>query len=166
MRSGHYSYPDLATLRQQMNQLYRNESARNGRSDRDTAWTPPIELENFSDRLVLRVLLPGVNPQDVDIGVTRDTVTIKGKRPYQQKASSRGFFHAEFQYGDFDRVINLPIPVSREGIEADFIHGILTLTLYKWETRENRPVKVNLANIDNHDRNETQLDAIADPWDE
>ncbi|MBP0019521.1 MAG: Hsp20/alpha crystallin family protein [Cyanobacteria bacterium SBLK] len=161
-----YSYPDLAALRQQMNQLYRNESARNKRGDRDTPWNPPIELENFSDRLVLRVLLPGVNPQDVDIGVTRETVTLQGNRPYHQKSNSRGFFQAEFQYGEFHRTIDLPFPISREGIRANFTNGILTLTSYKWKARENCPVKIDLANAEPSDRDTPQPIEIADPWEE
>ncbi|MGK7929094.1 MAG: Hsp20/alpha crystallin family protein, partial [Spirulina sp.] len=112
MLRNRYSYPDLSALRHQMNQLYRNESARKGRNEGETPWTPPVELENFRDRLVLRVLLPGVNPQDVDIGVTRDIVTIQGKRPYQQNTDSRGFFEADCRYGEFERTLHLPIALS------------------------------------------------------
>ncbi|MEM9543864.1 MAG: Hsp20/alpha crystallin family protein [Cyanobacteria bacterium P01_E01_bin.42] len=161
-----YSYPNIGTLRQQMNQLYRNGSARHGRDDSETPWSPPIELENFSDRLVLRMLLPGVNPKDVDISVTRDTATIQGKHPYRKKTDSRGFFQAEFQYGEFNRTIHFPVPIGREGIDADFTNGILTLTLYKWETRENHPVKVDLAQVETRDRNTPQPVEIADPWED
>ncbi|WP_204106817.1 MULTISPECIES: Hsp20/alpha crystallin family protein [Spirulina sp. CCY15215] len=164
LRTQRYSYPDLASLRRQMNQLYRDESANHGRNDRETPWSPPVELENFSDRLVLRVLLPGISSQDIDISVQSKMVTIQGKRPYQQKADSRGFFQAEFPYGEFERKIPLPLAVSHDGIEASFAEGILTLNLYKREARENRAVKVNLSKTQTSDRIVSQSEAIADPW--
>ncbi|MDB9314061.1 Hsp20/alpha crystallin family protein [Spirulina sp. CS-785/01] len=132
---------DVNALRRQMNDVLYGRSRERHPQD---SWQPPIELENFRDRFVLRVLLPGVSAEDINLSITREAVILQGKRPYQHQPESRGYFHAEFKYGDFQRVIQLPMAIHANQAQAKFEHGILTLDLPKVVTPTNQVIKVRL----------------------
>lgn len=105
---------------------------------------PAIELSNSEDNLTLRAEIPGINPEDLDIGVSSDGVIIKGERRYENAGQENDWYHSEFSYGRFERSIRFPEPVQNDRVQADYQNGILTLTLPKLEDGSNRVFKVNL----------------------
>jgi len=105
---------------------------------------PAIELLNSEDNLTLRAELPGINPEDLDIGVSSDGVVIKGERRYENASQGNNWSRSEFSYGRFERSIRFPEPVQNDHVQADYKDGILTLTLPKLEEGRNRVFKVNL----------------------
>lgn len=113
-------------------------------SDASTAWTPAVELIDVGDSLVLQIQLPGVTAKNLDVQVTRDTVAIAGENQRQHQSENANYLHSEFRYGKFQRVVNLPVAVQNDKVQADFHDGILTLVLPKVEEVRNRVVKINL----------------------
>ena len=114
-------------------------------------WTPAIELKATDAAFVLRAELPGLTAQDLDIQVTRDSVSLAGEYRSNTKHEDGKFFRSEFRYGSFRRVVPLPVVIQNDQVKADFTDGILTLTLPKVVSDRPKIVKVNLA------------DAIAEP---
>lgn len=133
---------EAETLRRQFDQLL-DEFAQ-ATDLVQTTWTPAIAIANQENAFVLKVQLPGVDHADIDIQVTRDTVAISGERkaPAEKEASS--ILRSEFRYGTFRRVVNLPEAVQNTEAQAQFEHGILTLTLPKVDDAKTKVVKVTL----------------------
>ena len=111
----------------------------------NNVWQPAVELQDNGDNLTLKALLPGIEAKDLDVSVMKNAVIIRGEHRYENKTGNKGFFHSEFRYGKFERVVGLPVAVQNDLVKADFSNGILTLTLPKTEAVKNRVVKVNLA---------------------
>ena len=109
-------------------------------------WAPAIELKSNDDAIVLRAELPGINAEDLDVQVTREAVSISGEYKSETKTEDKEhqIHRSEFRYGNFHRVIPLPISVQNDQVKAEFKDGILTLTLPRVEAEKPKVVKVNL----------------------
>ncbi len=131
------------TFRRQMDYLDRLFNEMTG----DRALTPewgqiPIELNDAGDHLELKAQVPGMNADDLDVTVNRDSVTISGEFRHEDKGDNS--YGSEFQYGQFSRTISLPEGVKQDQAQADYTNGILTLQLPKVEQAKNQQVKINL----------------------
>ncbi len=134
-------YQEIQTVRRQMEQTF-NELASVNRTQMN--WKPAVELKDTENSLILRAEIPGVEGKDLDIRVTREAVAITGEHRYEKKAEERGYYHTEFRYGKFQRVVSLPVAIQNDQVQAEFKHGILTLTLPKVAEARHKVVKVNL----------------------
>ncbi len=88
-------------------------------------------LESFidNDKLVVRADLPGIDPKDVEVTVTGDTLTLRGKREQRLEESSANFIHSEVSYGSFERSLKLPGGVNADDVKASYRNGVLELTM-------------------------------------
>ena len=119
--------------------------------------TPAVRLVESGDTYVLTVRLPGVNPDNIDVQVTPESVEIKGELKAPELSDGSRIVYDDTRYGHFHRVVNLPEAVRNDAIAADFNHGLLTLTLPKVEEVRNKVVKINLGKITS-----SQQPALAD----
>jgi HSP20 family protein len=108
------------------------------------AHVPAAEMTETCDAIHLRVEVPGLDAEDIDIEVTANTVSINGERKTETKSDEGGVTRTEFRYGKFHRVINLPVRIENTNVTAEYKNGILNLTLPKAETEKQKVVKVNL----------------------
>jgi HSP20 family protein len=101
-------------------------------------------LESYVDngRLMVRADLPGIDPKDVEITVTGDQLTIRGKREQRNEARGRDFLHREVSYGSFERVVKLPGGVNADDVKAAFSNGVLELTVPLPEQARSRKVPI------------------------
>lgn len=107
-------------------------------------FVPPAELSETPEALHLKLEVPGLDAKDINIEVTADSVTISGERKSETKTEEKGVTRTEFRYGQFHRVIPLPIKVQNTEAKADYKDGILSLELPKAEAEKNRVVKLSL----------------------
>ena len=92
--------------------------------------------------VVVKASLPGFKPEEVDISITGDTLTIKGEHKDEKEVKDEDYFYKERRYGSFSRSLILPIQVQSDKAEAVFEDGILTLTLPKAEEIKPKQIKV------------------------
>ncbi len=97
----------------------------------DVAWMPKIDVKQKGDDLVIRVELPGVKPEDVDVEVTDNVLTIRGQRVREEEQEGESWLICESCYGTFERSMVLPEGVKPEAITADFKHGVLEIHVPK-----------------------------------
>jgi HSP20 family protein len=97
-------------------------------AERELTWKPPIELEEFDDKLRLQVAMPGVESKDIDIEVTRDEVLIKADVQHGHKEQMGKVYACEFASGNLFRAVRLPKNIDPEKVKAEFKDGILLLT--------------------------------------
>jgi len=131
-------WQEMEMARRQFNQIF-NELM----PSREASWTPAIEFSSSEDNFTVRVQLPGIHAEDVEVQVTQDTIAISGERKFEQ-TDAKGF-RSEFRYGKFRRAITLPAAVQNDQVKAEFNHGILTLTLPRLQAVKPAVVKLNLA---------------------
>jgi HSP20 family protein len=112
--------------------------------DREFTNAPAAELEDTLEAFVLKLELPGIDPKDVDVEVTAESVSITGERRSEKTTQDNGAFHTEFRYGKFQRTIPLPARVQNTNATADYRDGILFLRLPKVEDEKNKVVKLSI----------------------
>ena len=94
---------------------------------------PAIDLYQTDDDVVVKVVVPGVKPQDVQISVTGDVLSIKGDVKEETDTKEKAYHLREQRWGSFERVVTLPTAVKSDKAQAEFENGILTVTLPKAE---------------------------------
>lgn len=104
---------------------------------------PPVESFVDDGKIVIRADLPGIDPKDVDVTISGDTLTIRGKRERSHEEKSRDYIHREVSYGVFERTVALPKGVDSEQVKAAYKNGVLELTMPA--PKELSPRKVPIA---------------------
>ena len=105
------------------------------------AW-PAIDVAEKDDAIVVRAEVPGCKPEDIDISVYGNTLTISGEKKECKEENEKGYYHLESTYGSFRREVTLPADVDEDKIEAICKNGILSITLPKAEKTKAVKVKV------------------------
>jgi len=139
---------EIDELQQEMNRFFDvlvpKESI--GKGERSLLnFVPSAELIDTPEAVNLKLEVPGIDPKDIDIEVTADSVSIRGERKSESTIEEKGVTRTEFRYGEFHRVIPLPVRIKNTDVKATYKDGILTLALPKVEEEQNRVVKVAIA---------------------
>jgi HSP20 family protein len=125
-------FSEMMTVQRDMNRLFSSLGmplyTSRGDGER-VAWMPTVDVMRKGDDLVIRAELPGVKPQDVELSVTDDVLTLKGKREEQQEYREGEYIRKESSFGTFERQIMLPQGIDTGSIKADFHDGILEVTV-------------------------------------
>lgn len=104
----------------------------------------PIDMYQTPDKVVIRALIAGVSPDDLDIAITRDMVTIKGHREEDREAADDGYYHRELYWGGFSRTILLPEEILIDEADAREKHGFLEIILPKVDKERTTKLKVKV----------------------
>jgi len=107
-----------------------------------TAWTPPVDLQEESDRFVLRADVPGVALKDIEVSAEDGTLTIRGERLAREHVRNDGFEHIERAAGTFLRRFTLPDSARAEAIKARYADGVLEIEIPKQPRVEAKRISV------------------------
>lgn len=102
----------------------------------------PVDMYQTDDSIVIRALVAGVSPTDLEISITRDMVTIRGVREEFQETHDDGYFHRELFWGSFSRTLVLPEEVAIDEAEAQEKHGLLEIKLPKLDKHRSTQLRV------------------------
>jgi HSP20 family protein len=137
-------WSEFNTIQRQINRLFDEETLPSAFFDRGFSKVPAAELKETEDTIHLKLELPGIQAQDLDLQVTENAVYLSGERKSETKSEDKGVIKSEFQYGKFQRVIPLSARIENTNVTADYKDGILNLTLPKAQEEKNKVVRVNL----------------------
>ncbi len=101
-----------------------------------------IDVYQTPTHIIIKAMIAGVRPEDLDVSITRDMVTIRGRREQHAEGSSGDFFFQELYWGSFSRTIVLPQEVDLEEAEATEKHGLLVIRLPKLDKGRAAKLKV------------------------
>ena len=132
---------EMMTLREAMDRLFDDAFTR-PLSVRDGWSAPAVDMYQTDDEIVVKAMLPGMNPDDVQINVTGDMLTLRGEMKHEEEKKDKAWHIREHRYGRFERSIPLPTQVKADRANAEFENGILTVTLPKAE--EVKPKTINV----------------------
>ena len=138
-------FNDLVSLRDAMDHLFEDSFVR-------PRWITPLrdglfgtlalDVVETDNDLVVKATVPGLKPEDLDVTITGDTLTIKGEIKAQEKDEKATYLMQERRVGALQRAITLPVEVQADKAKAEFEHGVLTLSLPKAEAIKPKSIKV------------------------
>jgi len=135
---------DMVSLREAMDRLFEESFLRPdlfgfGESPVQAL---PLDIYETDNDVVVKATVPGVKPEDIEVTITGDLLTIKGEFKSEEKTEKRNYLRQERRSGSFCRQITLPATVDSNAAKATFEHGVLGLELPKVEAVKAKTVKV------------------------
>lgn len=101
-----------------------------------------IDVYQTPNDIVLKSTIAGVNPEDLDVTITNDMVTIKGKRKNEESVRTENYYQQECYWGSFSRTYILPVDVEPDKAEATIKNGVLSIRLPKIEKIKTKKIKI------------------------
>lgn len=101
-----------------------------------------IDMYQTKDNVIIKSTIAGVRPEDIDMTVANDMLTIKGSRKKEDTVAQDDYFYQECYWGNFSRSVIIPVDIDGENIEADLKDGILTVVIPKAAKAKTKKVKV------------------------
>lgn len=130
-------FRELTTLQDQFNRLVDQVWG-----TRQESWLPAVDVFDTKDAVVLKAELAGMNPDDIQIEVEDNVLTIKGERKFEEKVDDERYYRIERRFGSFQRSLALPQGVKVDEITANYEDGILTVTVPKAEEEKPKRIEV------------------------
>lgn len=137
-------FRDMMTLREKMNRLF-DETYRGKEEETDIktgVWTPTVDIHESNKNLVLTAELPGIKEEDVEVNIDGNTLSISGKREFEEETKKEDYHRIERSYGSFFRSFTLPSYIDQENVKAEYDNGLLKVTMPKKPELKPKKVKV------------------------
>lgn len=106
--------------------------------------TLTVDVYKDGDNLVVESAVAGVSPDDLDINITNESVTIRGRRKKERKVDEKDFFYQELFWGSFSRSIILPYEVDPEKSRASFKDGVLKIVMPRLDKKKAKKLRVKI----------------------
>ena len=142
-------FRDLVSTQDRLNRLFNStlSSAFQGWGDEGQlasgTCTPPVDIYETDQNLVMKAELPGVDPREVEVRVEDNTLYLKGQRKLQEEVSQDNYHRIERTYGTFTRSFALPGSINADKVVAEYKDGVLTLTMPKREEAKPKTIKIH-----------------------
>ncbi|MEO5635068.1 MAG: Hsp20/alpha crystallin family protein [Candidatus Paceibacterota bacterium] len=101
-----------------------------------------VDVYQTPTDIIVQTMVAGVKPEDIDLSIARDILTIHGKREEHRNIDEENYFTKELYWGKFSRTISLPQEIEPEEVEATERHGLLTIRLQKIDKNKTNTIKV------------------------
>ena len=136
--------PFHGTFQEQCNRLFNETFERCTEEGGLTPWAPAVDIYETEHELVVKADLPDIKPEELDIRVENNILTIRGERKFEKKVNENNYLRVERTYGSFSRSFSLANTVNSEAIKAEYKDGVLTLNVPKREEAKPKQIKVNM----------------------
>jgi HSP20 family protein len=139
-------YGRLTDLRDEIDRLFESPLTEWARaSNLLSGWTPALDIYEDKDNLFVKVELPGMKREEIDVSIHEGSLSISGERKSEQTHEDADVYRAERFFGRFQRTVTLPTPVAADKVKAQYKDGILTITLPKTEESKPKHIDVNVS---------------------
>ena len=137
-------FQEMLNLRRTVDRLFDN--ANPDHEWQPSQWGLALDVVENKDEFVVKASIPGINPDDLDISYSDDTLTIKGEIKSDKDYKEDQYHLRERRYGSFARSISLPTKVKGDSIEASYQNGVITLRLPKSEEVKPKRIPIKVSN--------------------
>jgi HSP20 family protein len=139
-------FGEMVSLRQAMDELFENAligtPGRQSGTQQPSSWGLPLDVTENEDNYVVKASIPGIDPNDLDITVLENTLTIKGELKDENENKDERYHVRERRWGSFSRSVTLPTAVKPDAVQAEYNQGVLKLTLPKTEEVKPRRIQI------------------------
>jgi HSP20 family protein len=139
-----HPFRGASTLQDQINRLFDGAFDRSSDEGNLTTWAPAVDIFETEHNLVVKADLPDVKPEELDIRVENNILTVRGERKFEKKVNENNYLRVERSYGSFSRSFSLSNTVNTESIQAEYTNGVLTLSIPKREEAKPKQIKVRV----------------------
>ncbi len=139
-----HPFRGVSTLQDQINRLFNETFDRSSEEANLTPWAPAVDIFETEHELVVKADLPDIKPEELDIRVENNVLTIRGERQFEKNVNENNYLRVERSYGAFSRSFSLASTVNAEAIQADYNNGVLTLSIPKREEAKPKQIKVRV----------------------
>jgi HSP20 family protein len=142
-----YPIREVASLQNRVNSLFQDFANINNDGDTVTAasFVPAVDVYEDATKVVLKLEVPGIKEEDIDIRVENQTLTVRGERKFEKEEKEENFHRIERRFGSFFRSFSLPTSVDTENVEATYDAGVLKLELKKKASAQPKQIKIGAA---------------------
>ncbi len=107
-------------------------------------WVPAVDISETDEEVIVKMDVPGVKPEDMEITLSDDVLIIKGEKKKETEEKKENFYRMERYYGSFMRSIELPCGVEEDKISAIYKDGVLKVVLPKKPEERKKVIKINI----------------------
>ena len=138
-------FNEMLSLRDAVSQLFEESYVNPARGSNTSTLALPLDVSETQDAFVVDAVVPGLTPEDLDITIQDNVLTIRGETRKQQSSNDKqtNVHVVERRYGRFSRSLGLPTPVQADQVQATLEHGVLHLEIPKAEQIKPRKITVN-----------------------
>ena len=138
---------DVAVLQNRLNSIFQDFARPDEASEALVAgnFIPAVDVYEDADKLVLKLEVPGIRREDLDIRVEGRTLTVKGERKFESEEKEENFHRIERRYGSFVRSFTLPSTVNTEKVEATSADGVVSISFAKKAEAQPKQIQVQVA---------------------
>lgn len=140
---------DVALLQNRLNSIFQDFSWPTSQSGSESlatgSFVPAVDIYEDAQKVVVKLEVPGIKQEDLDVKVENNTLTVKGERKFESQEKEENFHRIERRYGSFYRAFTLPSTVDTENVGANYTAGVLKLELKKKPEAQPKQIKVNVA---------------------
>ncbi len=135
---------EMMSLRNEINRLFSQAFEEGPLTEwqPSTNWGLALDVAENDDAFVVTASVPGMKPDDLDITISDNVLTIKGEYKVDETIEEEKYHIRERRHGSFGRSISLPVSVNADGVEANYENGVLTLSVPKAEEVKPRRIAV------------------------
>ena len=138
-------FRDVLTLQNRLNSLFQDYRGQNeGDLVSTAAFVPPVDIYEDEHKIVLKLEVPGLKQEDLDIQLENNTLTVRGERKFEKEEKEENFHRIERRYGSFFRSFTVPTTVNPEGVKASYDAGVLRVELEKKAESKPKQIKVQI----------------------
>jgi HSP20 family protein len=139
-------FREVVSMQNRLNSLFQDYGR--GQSDDEVlsaaSFAPPVDIYEDDQKLGLKLEVPGVKQEDIDIQVEGRTLTVRGERKFDKEEKKENFHRVEHRYGTFARSFTLPNSVDAENVKATYDAGVLQLEFPKKAEAKPRQIKIGV----------------------
>ena len=140
-----YPIREAASLQNRMNSLLQDFSRAENESSSTVSFVPPVDVYEDEHKIVLKMEVPGVKHEDLDVQLENNTLTVRGERKLEKEEKKENFHRVERRYGSFSRTFTLPTTVDSENVKAQYNSGVLKLELNKRAEAKPKQIKIGVS---------------------
>jgi HSP20 family protein len=138
------AWPDVSILQDRLNSLFQEFSRPESEAGEGSSFVPPVDIYEDAQKLVLKLEVPGIKQEDLDLRVENQILTVKGERKFESEEKQENYHRIERRFGSFIRTFTLPQTVDTEAVTANYDAGVLSISVAKKAEAKPKQIKVQL----------------------
>ncbi len=137
---------EFLTIRDEIDKMFDRYFVKSGEQKQlsEIAWIPPIDIEETDEEIIVKVEVPSMKKEDINISIQNEHLIVEGDKKPEEKEETRTYHRIEIPFGKFKRVITMPCEVKVDNIKARYIDGLLTICMLKSEATKPVTIPINI----------------------
>jgi HSP20 family protein len=135
-------FRELRQMQENMDRLWRSFGHQGGEEGNVENWAIPLDVVQQGDNIIIKASVPGVNPEDIDVSIENDVLTIKGQTKEEHEHQEGNYLMRERRSGSFYRALQLPDTLDSDQAQPHYEHGVLSITFPRMESKRTKRLQV------------------------